>query len=171
MKRFFIILPFLAFSAFSYDAFDIKEAIAEQDMQEVKNIVQKIIPKIEEMHDEALEQVKSLTGDLINADLIPDLKKIDSFEIRQKLEELDFDVIKGELEFLADNEILTNLVNLMDKHWNQVYMAASEILGWENLNEVEIVDRKKRSASTTSTPNHYFRTLILLIIICQNIRE
>merc|ERR1712117_242548 len=123
----------MGLSAFSYDAVDIKNAISKQDMQDVKTAVQKMIPKIEKMHDEALERVKSIAGDLINPALIPtDMKKIDTFEMKQKLEELDLDIIKGELEFLAESDLLTNLVNMMEKHWDQVKEAAGDLIDLEN---------------------------------------
>merc|ERR1712066_13178 len=96
-----------------------------------------------------------------STDLIPDLKKIDSFEIRQKLEDLDFDVIKGELEFLAESDILTNLVNLMEQHWDQVYETSNDILGLENevKNEVETVERKRRSSGS------YLEDIIFIVLI------
>ena len=168
MKRVLVLLPFLVFSAFSYDAYDIKEEIANQDMGQVKNIVRTLLPKIEELQDEALESIKLMTGDLINADLFPDLKNFNSYEIRKKLEEMDLDVIKGELEFLAESDILTNLVNLMAKHWDQVHETASDILGFEKdvqvVEDGKVVGRARRS-STSSSSSSPFVDLIILVVV------
>merc|ERR1712226_1083180 len=71
--------------------------------------------------------------------------------------------IKGELEFLAESDILTNLVNLMEQHWDQVYETASDILGLEK--EVEVVERKRRAATTTPAPKHYLEDIIFIVLI------
>merc|ERR1711976_645564 len=134
-------------------------------MGQVKNIVRKLLPKIEDLQNEALESIKLMTGDLINADSFPDLKNFNSYEIRKRLEEMDLDVIKGELEFLAESDILTNLVNMMAKHWDQVHETASDVLGFEKdvqvVEDGKVVGRERRSTTSSSS----LTDLIILVVV------
>ena len=157
MKLSFAVLGFsTVFSqgfAQNYDAVDIREMIAHHDMSEIKSTFETLIPFIESEQVAAIEQLKSLIGNF--AGLIPELEITDGFEIRQKLGELDLEFIRAELDFLAQENLLTNLVNFLGENWAEFQNVVAEVLpvqivGGKNdadHKDVGIVhSRKRRSA-------------------------
>jgi hypothetical protein len=150
----------------NYDAVDIREMIAHHDMSEIKSTFESLIPFIESEQVAAVEQLKSLAGNF--AGLIPELEVVEGFEIRQKLAELDLEFIRAELDFLAQENLLTNLVNFMSENWAQVQDTVNEVLPVQVLGGANVADQRDvgivHSRKRRSTIGDIIFLLVLLFI-------
>ena len=142
MKFVPLILAIPCIFAQDFNSEDIKNAIHRQDMYQVKSVIKTdIIPYVEKLQIQALEQIKNTMSDFIDFNKILE-DKIDTFELYRKLEEMDLGVIQAELEFLAEENFLTNAVNYAFVHFAEIKEFITQngwSLGENNLENVEIV--------------------------------